>query len=254
VYAVGHTKLTERGNWMAAVLACGEGALLSHRSAAGLRGLLPDGRSVIDVTVPGRSRHSRGKIVVHHSRSLHPDDIAVYDGIPCTSVARLLLDVAETAHQRQLEKIFEAGERERQLDMRKVQELMDRSRGRAGLKPMTALLAQFEEPPPHERSKLERRFFALCKKAGLPLPAVNASVEGIEGDMLWREQRVIVELDGWGSHSTRQAFERDRARDVRLQLLDFKVPRFTWRQLAKEPQVLLASVEELIGRAASVAA
>jgi hypothetical protein len=231
VYAVGHDRLTERGHWMAAVLACGPDALLSHRSAAGLRSLLPDGRAVIDVTVPGRSRHSRGKIVVHPARTLHADDIEVYDGIPTTSVARLLLDVAETALPRQLATIFEAAERERVLDMRKVDELRDRSRGRAGLKPLNSLIAQFEEPPPHIRSKLERRFFALCRKAGLPEPAVNAC--------------------SWSFHRTRQAFERDRARDVRLQVLGFTVLRFTWRQLAQEPGALIAAVAKLIKHPAS---
>lgn len=253
VYAVGHTKLTARGHWMAAVLACGEDALLSHLSNAGLRTFLPDGRAVIDVTVPGRSRHARGAIVVHHARTLHPDDIDVYDGIPCTSVARMLLDVAETAPFRHLERAFEAAERERRLDMTKVQELIDRSRGRAGLKPLTALLAQFQEPAPHERSRLESRFFRLCRGAGVALPAVNAWVGEFEVDMLWASAKVIVELDGWGTHRTRQAFERDRARDVRLQLMGYRVLRFTWRQLAQEPDVLLEAVQRLIAHEATFA-
>jgi len=235
---------------MAAVLACGPDALLSHRSAAGLRSLLPDGRSVIDVTVPGRGRHSRGKIVVHSVRTLHPDDIEVYDGIPTTSVARLLLDVAETALPRQLATIFEAAERERVLDLRKVNETMERSRGRAGLKPLGSLIAQFEEPPPHIRSKLERRFFEMCRRAGIPVPAVNAWVESAEVDMLWADQRVIVELDSWSFHRTRAAFERDRARDVRLEVLGFRVLRFTWRQLAHEPEVLIAAVANLLANGA----
>jgi hypothetical protein len=185
--------------------------------------------------------------VVHPVRTLHPDDIDTHDGIPTTSVARLLLDVAETAHQRQLETVLEAAERERVLDMRKVQELMDRSRGRRGLKPLNSLIAQFEEPPPHIRSKLERRLFDLCRRAGIPLPAVNIWVEGCEVDMLWRDQRVIVELDSWEFHRTRAAFERDRARDVELQRLGYRVLRFTWRQLAMEPAVLIAAVLDVMG-------
>ena len=248
VYAVGHPKLTPRGHHMAAVLAYGKDALLSHRSNAALRGLLPDARTVIDVTAPGRTRRGRvGTGVVHQPRGLHPDDLDVFDGIPCTAVPLLLLDVAETAPQRQLERVFEAAERERQLDMRKVGELMERSGGRRGLRPLRALLAQFEEPPPNVRSRLERRFFALCRGAGVPVPAVNVWVGDCEVDMLWDEQRVIVELDGWDTHRTRAAFERDRARDVRLQAMGYTVLRFTWRQLAHEPEVLLAAVGKLLG-------
>jgi very-short-patch-repair endonuclease len=253
VYAVGHARLTERGQWMAAVLACGEDSLLSHRSNAGLRSYMPDGRAVIDVTAPGRSRHSRGKLRVHCPRALHPDDVAVYDGIPCTSVPLLLLDVAETEPRRHLERIWEAAERERQLDLRAVRELLERSPGRRGCKPLTLLLAQFRDPEPRTRSKLEKRFFAECRRRGIDRPEVNALVEEIEVDMLWRGPKVVVELDGWDTHRTRAAFERDRARDVRLQLMGYRVLRFTWRQLEIDPQSVIDAVQKLIRAVASVA-
>lgn len=163
----------------------------------------------------------------------------------------LLAELARVQHgvvaRRQLaELVFEAAERERQLDMRRLRELIERSPGHRGRGPLDALLAQFGEPHPHERSELERRFFALCRKEGLPLPAANAWVGEYEVDMLWADHGLIVELDGWDTHRTRQAFERDRARDVRLQVMGYTVLRFTWRQLAREPEVVVAAVRTLI--------
>jgi hypothetical protein len=195
---------------MAAVLACGEEALLSHRSNAGLRSLLPDGRAVIDVTVPGRASRRNGNIVIHGARSLHPDDIDVYDGIPCTSVARMLLEVAETSPARQLARTFEAAERERVLDMRKVEETLARSHGHRGAKSLVSLMEQLTDPPPNVRSELERRVLEGCDAAGMPRPQLNVSVGGREIDMVWG--KVLVELDSWKHHGTRAAFERDRER------------------------------------------
>lgn len=252
VYAVGHAKLTERGRWMAAVLRFGEEALLSHRSGAGLRSLLPDARAVIDVTVPGRSRSGVDGIRLHQPRSLHPDDVDVHDGVPTTSVARLLLDVAATEPRRRLERVFEAAERERVLDMTRLRELIERTRGHSGRKPLIALIAAVTEPHHHTRSELEERFLGLCRAAGIPEPSVNAWVEGHEVDMLWREQRVIVELDGWEFHRTRGAFERDHDRAARLRLKGYEVLRFTWRQLEREPHVVIAAIE--VALAASLAA
>jgi hypothetical protein len=208
-----------------------------------LRGLLPDARAVIDVTVPGRTRRGLAGVRLHLPRSLHPDDADVHDGIPCTSVARMLLEVAEAAPARQLEKVFEATERERVLDMRRVREAMERSCGHRGHKPLVSLTEQFDEPPPTIRSRLERRFLRLCDGAGLPRPAVNVSVLGHEVDMLWADAKVIVELDSWSFHGTRQAFERDRQRDIDLQLNGYKILRFTWRRLRTEPHLLIAAVE-----------
>ncbi|HEX8053146.1 MAG TPA: type IV toxin-antitoxin system AbiEi family antitoxin domain-containing protein [Thermoleophilaceae bacterium] len=246
VYAVGHTKLTERGRWIAAVLAFGPDALLSHRSCAALRSLLPDSRAVIDVTVPGRTRRGLAGVRLHLPRRLHPDDVDVHDGIPCTSVARMLLDVAETAPARQLEKVFEAAERERVLDMRRVSEAMGRANGHRGRQPLVTLSEQFHELPPTIRSRLERRFLRLCDEAGLPRPAMNVSVLGHEVDMLWADAKVIVELDSWRFHGTRQAFERDRRRDIDLQLAGHRILRFTWRRLQTEPHSLIAAVTRAI--------
>jgi Transcriptional regulator, AbiEi antitoxin len=203
VYAVGHTRLTDRGRWMAAVLACGSGALLSHQSAGALWGLRPTSRTSIDVTAPGRTRALSSGISVHRVRHRHPDDWCVRDRIPVTSVARTLLDLAESVSPTQLRRAFEDADRLELIDMRAIEQLLDRSRGRRGLKPLAALLATHRGPAPPIRSELERLFLDLCHRADLPPPTVNAHVEGLEVDALWPEQRLIVELDGYAFHHDR---------------------------------------------------
>ena len=242
VYAVGHRKITPRGHLMAAVLACGSEGLLSHRSNAGLRSLLPDGRSVIDVTIPGRgSRRIGRRVVVHGARSLHPDDIDMYDGIPCTSVARMLLEVAGSSPRRHLERAFETAERERVLDLREVHSTLARSSGHRGTKPLLSIIEQLTDPPPNVRSEFERRVFEACDARGMPRPQLNVSVEGREVDMVWG--RVLVELDSWKFHGTRAAFERDRERDVTLRLKGYIPLRFTWRQAIPDPDAFVATVQ-----------
>jgi predicted transcriptional regulator of viral defense system len=253
VYAVGHRKITYRGRWMAGVLACGPDAVLSHRNAAALWNLLPYDGALVHVTFTARGRRAFGHIRPHQPRRLHPDDATVVDGIPVTSVARTLLDLAATGPARRLERAFEAAERERTLDMRRVNELLGRGRGHRGHGPLVTVIEQFTEPPPHVRSRLERRFFDLCAAAGLPRPEVNAWVEGYEVDMLWRDEKVVVELDSWRFHGTRAAFERDRRRDVKLRLAGFQPTRFTWRRLATEPEELVGDVRGLIALNAAVA-
>jgi predicted transcriptional regulator of viral defense system len=242
VYAVGHRKLTERGHFMAAVLAFGPDALLSHRSCAALRSLMPDARAVIDVTVPGRGRKGLPGVRLHLPRALHPDDVDIHDGIPCTSVARMLMEVAATEPTRHLERIFEAAERQRVLDLRDIHALLDRSHGHAGRKPLFTLSEEFHDPPPAVRSKLELNFFELCEAAGIERPQVNVTVLGHEVDMLWEGPKVVVELDSWEFHRTRQAFERDRERIVTLQLRQYTVLPFTWKRMETEPGSLIDAV------------
>jgi hypothetical protein len=241
VYAVGHDRVGGHGRWMAAVLASGDGALLSHLSAAALWGFLQTARARIDVTAPGRTRGSRAGITVHRPRRLDPDDRAERDAIPVTSVARTLLDLAEVVAGRRLERAFEDAERLRLLDLGAIERLCRRSAGRRGLKPVRELLSRLQ-PAPEVRSELERRFVAFCRRAGLPPPVMNPYVAGFEVDALWAHDRLIVELDGYAFHGTRVAFERDRAKDAKLQVAGYRVLRLTDRRLREEP----ASVADLI--------
>ena len=247
VYAVGHSALEWRGRLMAAVLACGPGSLLSHRSAGALWGLLTDSRSTIDVTAARRSRVGTRGVILHRVRGLHEDDRAWVDGIPVTSVARVLLDLAETVRRPQLERAIEEAERLGLFDLAALERLCERSRGRCGLRPLRAVLADMQPVAPIIRSELERRFLSLCRAAGLPAPSVNVYVNGLEVDALWRDQRLVVELDGEAFHRTRAAFERDRTRDAALLLAGHRVIRVTHRRLEREPAAVIEMMRALLG-------
>jgi hypothetical protein len=232
---------------MAAVLACGPDAVLSHRSAAGLWGLLRAAGSRIDVTTTDRRGRGRPGIVLHRVRKLHEDDRALRDAIPVTAVARTLLDLAEVVHARRLGVAFEEAERLGLLDVRALHALWGRSRGRAGLRPLRSLLSEGRDPP-ETRSALERRFVEVCGRQNLPPPVLNARVGAFEVDALWPRERLIVELDGYAFHRTRGAFERDRLRDSDLQLAGYRVLRITSRRLEREPAVVAETVRALLDR------
>jgi predicted transcriptional regulator of viral defense system len=239
VYAVGHGRLTQRGRWMAAVLAYGSQAHLSHRSSAALHGLRPDNRPKIDVTVAGPSARSRPGIDVHRSITLEPVDLTTIDGIPCTSLARTLLDLAEVVSERAVEKAIDEAEVLRTFDLRAVEDVLSRAAGRRGAAVLRRVLADYDGPTMTDR-ELEERFFGLCRRASVPQPEVNGWVSLDDGvaykvDFLWRAERLGVETDGWGSHGTRQAFENDRRRDRLLTLAGWTVVRFTWRDVERAP-------------------
>jgi hypothetical protein len=246
VYAVGHPRLSRRGSWMAAVLTYGSGALLSHRSAAALWGLLPPSDGRIDVTVErGARREGRLGVRLHRAR-LHPDDRSVRDAIPLTSPARTLVDLADVARPSTVRRAFEEAERLRIFDLHALSALLRRSRGRRGLRVLGELLAEGQDSPPTVRSQLERDFRDLIRSAGLPMPAMNVMVAGFEVDALWPQQGLVVELDGYDYHRSRLAFERDRERDERLQLTGLRVVRFTARRLRDDPGAVLRTIRRLL--------
>jgi predicted transcriptional regulator of viral defense system len=239
VYAVGHGRLTLRGYWMAAVLAYGPNAVLSHRSAAALHGIRHDNRAKTDVALPSRSARPRPGIDVHRSATLTDTDLTTIDGIPCTTLARTLLDLAEVVEERAVERAINEAEVLRIFDLRAVEEVLTRARGRRGASVLRRVLEKYTGPTLTEK-ELEERFFALCRAAEVPEPEVNVWITLANGiaykaDFLWRSERLIVETDGWGSHGTRQAFEHDRRRDRRLSVAGWTVVRFTWRDVEREP-------------------
>lgn len=248
VYAVGRPTLDLHGRWMAAVLACGGeagGAVLSHLDAAALWEILPSSGRAIHVTAR-RSRHGAAGIRVHRVRSLHPEDRTDRAEIPVTTVPRTLLDLADVVRRDRLERAFEEAERRRVLDVRAVERVLARSQGRRGLGPLSDLLQSRLGPPPDTRSELERRFWDLCRTAGLPMPPVNVAVEGIEVDAVWTRERLVVELDGYAFHRTRAAFERDRERDAALQLAGYRILRITHRRLEREPARVVETIRSLL--------
>ena len=244
VYAVGHERLTENGHYMAAVLACGEHTALSHRSAAALLGLRPCTRTVVEVSVSGRQARSRRGIQAH-AGTLLTRDVALIDGIPCTTPARTLLDLAEVVDSQTLAKALERTQILRTFDLRQFEDVLGRAQGRRGAPTLASLIADLTEPRP-TRSELERAFLAACERASVPPPLVNSLVEvggvAYEVDFLWPEHRLAVETDGFETHGTRAQFERDRLRDQRLLLAGYRVLRFTWRQVMHEGQVVTATV------------
>jgi very-short-patch-repair endonuclease len=234
VYAVGRRKLTVRGRWMAAVLACGPGAVLSHRDAAALHDLRrPGSRAAVQVTTTGRN-HPRPGIHVHNVRHLDPEDRDTVDGIPVTSVHRTLLDYAETARRQDLEWAFEAYDRMDLLDFRKLDAVIARNRGRKGIKPLRALMAAYRGFD-DTRSDNEKRFLALVREAGLPEPSVNVVVEGIVVDFFWPQHRLVLEVDSYIYHHTPNDRAEDRRKQRVLEKTGHTVLRITDDELKDDP-------------------
>jgi very-short-patch-repair endonuclease len=228
VYTVGHTKLTARGQWMAAVLACGRDAVLSHTDAAALHGLLQPPSGDIHVTAPTR-HHIDG--IRCHLAELDPDDVTEIDGIPVTTLERTLFDIARRSA---FNAAFARAQHEDRLHLPRLTALIARNPGRRGIKPLTAALADLTEEPGWTQSELERRFIGLCRAHHLPIPLTNQYVEGVLVDAYWPEHRLVVEIDGWKTHKTRAAFEADRARDSKLAAAGYRVMRFTSRRIEKD--------------------
>ena len=245
VYAVGHLALSRNGRFMAAVLACGEGAALSHFSAAVLWGILDDLDGPIHVTVEG-NRVCRG-VVVH--RSPLDGERLRRDGIVVTTVGRTLVDLADVVKRRRtLERAFDEAEY-LGLDWHGAAPI----HGRRGTGLLTSVLAVHEPGTTRTLSELEERFLAFCEKHGFPRPEVNVSIEGYLCDFAWREQRVIVETDGRRAHGTRGARERDPVRDADLQIAGWRVMRISSMRLFEEPEAVRDQLVRLLATPAPAA-
>jgi very-short-patch-repair endonuclease len=243
VFAVGHRVLTYRGRWMAAVLACGPDAVLSHHAAAALHDLRPVPQGAIDVTVPTNRRH---KGIRTHISAVPADQRTIIDRIPVTSLERTFLDYAEQATPRQLGNALEEAERRTILDLRKLRQVIDHSPGRRGLRPLTHALANLTDDPAWMQSPAEDLFLELIRATNLPLPRANVLIDGHLVDFAWPEHKVIVEVDGFHFHTTHEAFENDRKRDRRLQKLGWRVIRITYRDLHDDPLGVLEDIRELL--------
>jgi hypothetical protein len=229
---------------MAAVLACGPDALLSHRSAALLLDLLQMTETRIDVSVLDNRRTRRG-LRIHRNGRLDEEDRMVSSGIPVTSVARTLLDLAGVVRPRMLERAVDQAERLQVFDLRAVERVRERNPRRRGLAALDQVLTHYAGPTPPP-SELERIFLDLCRRAQLPSPAANCFIAGSEVDIAWLDRRVVVELDGYEYHRTRQAFERDRVRDSSLQIAGYRVLRVTYRRLMREPEQVIVELRSLL--------
>ncbi len=244
--------LTRNARYLAAVFAAGDAAVLSHHSAAALLGLRPSTRARIDVTVPGRSRRTIAGVNVHRSTTLTAKDTTIVDGIPTTTAARALLDLAAAGDRRRLEKDLDQAEILELFDLAAIHDQLERNPTARGARRLKALLAEHDPASTVTRSELEERFLALVRRAGLRAPELNAHIvlpdddNAIVADAVWRVERVVVELDGHRTHGTRRAFERDRYRDQRLTAAGWRVIRVTWRQLTTEGDRIAALIGSVL--------
>jgi very-short-patch-repair endonuclease len=240
VYQVGPV-VAPQAREMAAVLACGPTAALSHHTAAALWSIrLHTG--AIHVTVTGHQPRNKPGLRIHRSHSLNA---AVLHGLPLTTPTRTLIDLAPHLRQHELDRATEQVQVLKLATRDEIAAQLDKQRG------VKALRAALFDEPALTRSEAERRLLDLVREAGLPRPETNVKVDGCEVDLLWRAQRLIVEVDGYAFHGGRAAFERDRRRDAALQAAGYRVVRFTWRQITGEPHAVVARLATLLMRQVS---
>src|SRR5205823_11302090 len=229
----------------------GPGAVLSHRSAATLWGILASAGSAIDVTSPSHAGRTRRGVDAHSGATLEGEDTTVVRGIPCTTVARTLLDLARVLDRPTLQSALEEAEGLRIFDRRSLNDLFERHRRSPGVGVLRAAVKEFDPDVLLTRSELERRFLSLCRSLDLPRPEVNARVElddrALEVDFLWRSRRLVVEADSRRFHHTAGAFERDRRRDQCLTRAGWRVVRCTWTQVTGRDRQLERTLLDLVG-------
>ena len=249
VYLVGHRVLPREGRWMGAVLACGDQAVLSHADAATHWGLMPSRGSQIHVTRPSTAGRApdRTRIKLHRVGTLRTWECTLTDGIPTTTVARTLLDLAPHMGTRAMEDVIAHANRLELFDLLAVRRCLDehpRQHGAPALRRLLDALAGADAAD--LRSMLEVLLLQLSDDHQLPVPATNAQVEGFTVDFYWAHKRLIIEADSYTYHSMPSAFERDRERDQHLTLAGYTVVRFTYRQVTRQPKAVADRVRRLL--------
>jgi hypothetical protein len=248
VYAVGHRPRGPDATWMAAVLAGGPNAVLSHRAAGQLWKIVPQ-RDIPPEVTRASSCHGRPGIKLHRAQLL-PDEVEVTGGIAVTSVSRTLFDYAGMASKRELERAMHEAEVRGLTDRVSLPDLMGRYPRRRGTANLRVLLKS-KTPAGVTRNDFEELFVEFLDAYGLPRPLLNGTlpVRGrlLRPDCLWTEQRLVAELDGRAVHATDRGFEGDRRRDRILLTEGWRSTRITWRQLRDEPAAIATDLRELLG-------
>jgi hypothetical protein len=248
VYAVGHPLLSLEGRRWAAVRACGPRAVLSHVTAADAWGLRRSSSPVIDVTVPDRSGRRHPGIRIHRPRQLPADEVCALLGLPITTPARTLLDLAAAGLRgRPLEAALDHAERRRRVDWDEVRHLLERHAGRRGTRELRATLSRYAPGSMETLSVLEEIVLELCDDYGLPRPVTNAVVEGRRRDFSWPAARLVVEADSFTWHRSPSALNDDRERDVELTLAGWTVLRFTYEQCTKRRDYVQRCIRRALG-------
>lgn len=246
VYAVGHAVLSDHARCLAAAMASGRGAVVSHRAAAWLWRLQPDCPKVIDVTVPRHGRKRIG-IALHHSSTLVPQEHGKFGSIPVTALARTLLDLAATSSPRVTWSAIDRAERRDILNLAEIDAMLERRRGHRGAGRLRQALSIYREPGFY-RARSERLLRRLVEKAGLRQPLMNTWVERFEIDAYWEEERFAVEVDGWETHRTRRAFEDDRLRHEEMKLAGIDVVPISARRIEQCPDEVGRHLASLLKR------
>ncbi len=242
VYAVGHPVLTVDGRRMAAVLAAGPGAVLSHASAAALWEIRPTSATRIEVTVRSAGgRTKRPGLRIHRAPTLRADEITEHHGIRVTTPARTLLDIAATLPHRALERALDEAEINQLYDLTSLDAMIRDHAGARGAAALGRALGH-DAGTTATKSELEELFLAICDRHGIERPAVNGEVAGLEVDFVFADRMLAVETDSWTFHRTRRAFERDRERDAILARAGYRTLRFTHRQLTREPAMVAETI------------
>jgi very-short-patch-repair endonuclease len=248
IFTIGHPALEPWGLETAALLHCGEDSVLSHGTAAALWGLVPEPPPEASVTIVRRHVRQVGPLRIHRVAELDVRDVSLRHGLPVTAPARTLIDLAGTASSGLVEIALNEARVRRLVTDARLAESMERCPLRKGVGPLRRLL-DGERGPAITRSEAERRLRALVERAELPWPQFNVWLHGHLVDALWPEEKVVVEVDGFGVHGGRRAFEADRRRDQRLAAQGFIVIRVTARQLRDEPMAVLSRLAQVLARA-----
>jgi very-short-patch-repair endonuclease len=245
VYRIGPI-VSPRAAEMAALLVCGTHAALSHWTAGALHGLLVPRRDhPIQVTVASGGPRSRPGLRIHRSAHLPEDEVALVDGLRVTTPFRTLVDLAGHVDPRELERMVARGDRDGLMEGDVVRMGLNRHAGRPGIGALRALLAPGVGPA-FTRSELESRVLALIREGRLPQPATNVRVAGLEVDFLWRDGGLVAEADGFRFHGDRAAFEEDRRRDAILVAAGYRVVRFTWTEVTRNPLVVAVRIAQAL--------
>lgn len=240
VYAYGHPQLSREGEWMAGVLAGGDGAALAGRCATALLRLTTWVPREVEIVVPKRRRPQPG-LRVRTCRRLDPRDITVVNGIPVTTVARLLVDLTEDSEPDELANLIHEAAHSKKFNLAATRAAMERANGRRHLKVLEAAIELHLSGSAGTRSRLERRFRKLVVGAGLPDPRMNTIVNGFEVDAHW--PGVCVEIDGPGHRRARSKTD-DRIRDAALRASGYVVIRFTEDDVEQRPEMILERLRQ----------
>jgi hypothetical protein len=253
VYALGHQSLGRDARWMAAVLACGPGAVLSHFSAGQLWGMCGS-RGPIEVLRQSGGFHPKGHhgVQLHQTRRLEPCEVTVERGIPVAVMERVLLDLAGRTDAKRLERAFVQAYKRNDFSWPRLSRIVTRRRGCKGVGKLRRIAFEVDPEALETKSVSEVDFLALWREVSLLTPSVNVLVDGHLVDFLWSEQKVVVETDSWSFHGDPLAFEKDHQRDVELTAAGYDVHRTTAKMLARDPEPFLRNVRRaLLARTAS---